>query len=233
MALILCIETATEVCSAALFDDGLLVHEKSIAEGNMHASHLHLLIQDIMLVAGIKPNAIKAVAVSKGPGSYTGLRVGVATAKGLCYALNIPLIAINTLQSLTYGFMQSNKVIPNQLFIPMLDAKRMEVYTAVFNNQLITVEPTKAEVIDENSFEKYTDRTVAFFGNGALKCKSILQKNFNGSLFLDFACNAKFMGSMAQQAYHKKEFESLSHFEPFYLKDFIATTPKNIFNKNK
>ncbi|MFN4082626.1 MAG: tRNA (adenosine(37)-N6)-threonylcarbamoyltransferase complex dimerization subunit type 1 TsaB [Bacteroidia bacterium] len=228
MALILCIETTTEVCSVAVFNGNELLYEKNFPDGNMHASHLHLLIDDVLKVAEVKLKYIKAIAVSKGPGSYTGLKVGVASAKGLCYALSVPLIAVDTLYSLTFGFNRQNNTQANSILIPMLDARRMEVYTAVFNNSTHLLEQTQAKIIDETSFATYSNNIVYFFGNGALKCKPVLQHVFNNASFNPFLCNAKYLGILAQQAYEKKMFEDLAYFEPFYLKDFVTTTPKKI-----
>lgn len=227
MNFILHIETTTHICSVALSKGNELIALKESDEERAHARILSFFIQEIMDENGIKPTDLKAVAVSKGPGSYTGLRIGVATAKGLCYALNIPLIAINTLKAMTNGII--NQGIAADLYVPMLDARRMEVYSAVFNPALDKIRKTEANIIDEHSFKEYLDKKICFFGTGAAKCKDVIIHE-NAFFVVDFNASAKDMVNLAFTKFLMKDFEDLAYFEPFYLKEFLATIPKkNIF----
>lgn len=226
MALILCIETATEICSVALADGGKIIAAEDLFEPNEHASKLHLLANNVLLRAQVSYQKLSAVAVSKGPGSYTGLRVGVAAAKGFCFALNIPLIGINTLYAMALGYADKKTPEASALLIPMIDARRMEVYTAAFNSSLQAIMPTEAHIVTPESFTNFNYNPIHIFGNGAAKCKQVLNnKNF---LITDFTCSATYMAMAANQAYKHKEFEELAYFEPYYLKDFITTTPKKL-----
>ncbi|MFZ4798279.1 MAG: tRNA (adenosine(37)-N6)-threonylcarbamoyltransferase complex dimerization subunit type 1 TsaB [Bacteroidia bacterium] len=230
MALILCIETATEICSVAIAKDGKTIALAEDTEGNNHASQLHILVQKALDIAQITLHDLNAVAVSKGPGSYTGLRVGVSSVKGYCYALQIPMIAINTLQSLANGYLSKNPTF-NGLICPMIDARRMEVYCALFNNQLEEILPTQAKIIDEHSFhEELQQDEIVFIGNGAKKCKEIISNNEQGMSNFEgnYSCNASFFSSLAQAAFDKKQFEDVAYFEPFYLKDFVGTVAKKL-----
>jgi tRNA threonylcarbamoyladenosine biosynthesis protein TsaB len=226
MAFILCIETATEVCSVALFDKNKLLVLNEITNGNMHASALTGLIQKTISEANITLKQLKAICVSKGPGSYTGLRVGVSTAKGLCYGLNIPLLSVNTLQGIVGVYRQQN---PSNKFVvcPMIDARRMEVYAAIFDYRLQELKPTEAVIINEKSFEKeLNEQQIVFIGNGASKCKSTIIHPH--AIFIDgIKCSTLGLGELAYQQYLENKFEDVAYFEPFYLKDFIGTTPKN------
>jgi len=227
MNFILHIETTTHICSVALSEGNKLIALKESDEERAHARILSSFIQDIMDENGIKPTDLKAVAVSKGPGSYTGLRIGVATAKGLCYALGIPLVAINTLEAMTNGII--NQGIASELYVPMLDARRMEVYSAVFNPALDTIRKTEANIIDENSFKDYLVKKICFFGTGAAKCKGVIIHP-NAFFMVDFNTSAKDIVALAYTKFLMKDFEDLAYFEPFYLKEFLATIPKkNIF----
>jgi len=227
MTLILCIETATEICSVAIAKDGITIALAEDTEGNNHASQLHILVQKALDIAQITLQDLNAVAVSKGPGSYTGLRVGVSSVKGYCYALQIPLIAINTLQSLANGYLSKNPTFSG-LICPMIDARRMEVYCALFNNKLDEVLPTQAKIIDDNSFrEELLENEIIFIGNGAVKCQGKFE--FKKSKFENgYVCNASFLSSLAQAAFDKKQFEDVAYFEPFYLKDFVGTVAKKL-----
>ena len=226
MAYILCLETATEICSVALLNNNVLIGLQESHEGNSHASQITLLIDKLLHDAKVEYKQLGAIAVSKGPGSYTGLRVGVSTAKGLCYALNIPLIAINTLESLAHNFiLTSNFQLPtSNFFCPMLDARRMEVYCAVFDEQMNDVKKTEAKIIDENSFNDLLESSsVYFFGSGSEKCKIITHPN---AVFIDdVKCSAASMLHLAFEKFEKKDFEDVAYFEPFYLKDFVGTKP--------
>ena len=234
MARILHIETTTHVCSVALTNSGQLVAERENKAGRSHASLLSYFIWEILSEEQIKPGDLEAISISEGPGSYTGLRIGVSTAKGLCYGAGIPLIAVNTLQSLAQGLfahMQSEGQQPGDdaLYVPMLDARRMEVYSAVLDNKNRFIRRVKAEIIDEYSFNQYLEgHLVYFFGNGSEKCREII-KHPNARFIDGIDPSAKHMATIAEKKYKKRQFEDLAYFEPFYLKDFIATTPrKNI-----
>ena len=214
---ILNIETSTKNCSVSLAKEGKTVTIKEIAEQNFtHSEKLHLFIDELIKKTGISYKDLSAVALSKGPGSYTGLRIGTSTAKGLCFALDIPLIAIDSLEILAK---QVN--LNDRLIIPMIDARRMEVYTAVFDQNHNKISETEALIVDENSFDKITQKTY-FIGDGAEKCKSILQReNF---IFLTEIIypSANEMSELSYQKFQQKAFEDTAYFEPFYLKEFFT-----------
>ncbi len=221
MSYILNIETATKNCSVALAKEGKTILCKEIAEeGYSHAERLHVFIEEIVKEAGITFSDLAAIAVSQGPGSYTGLRIGVSAAKGLCYALGIPLIAVDTLQTLA-----SQITVSDGLIIPMIDARRMEVYSAVFDVNHQNKRETQAEIIDDNSFQGY-DETLYFIGDCAAKCKSVLTKdNF---VFLENIKypSAKEMSRLSYEKYKISDPVDVAYFEPYYLKDFMITTSK-------
>ncbi len=226
MAFILALDTATEVCSVALFNQNKLVCMEEVAEGNTHANMLTTLIESVVKKAGITLQQLDAICVSMGPGSYTGLRVGVSTAKGLCYTLKKPLIAINTLQSMAQVFINQN---PNYtgLICPMIDARRMEVFAACYNTNLQEIAATQAVIVDENSFADILLKdTVAFIGNGAAKCQTTLT-HANAQFYTTIKCSASGLGQLAYSKFTQNAFEDVAYFEPFYLKDFVATTPKS------
>lgn len=234
MAMILNIETSTDVCSVALSKDGKPVIEKENKEGRSHASLLSYFIWQVFSEEQILTRDLDAVAISKGPGSYTGLRIGVSTAKGLCYGAGLPLISIHTLQSLTRGLLlslveEAEKPEADAVFIPLLDARRMEVYSAVMDRHGRFMRDVKAEVVDGASFEGWLqEHPVYFFGNGAEKCREVI-KHQNARFVGGVDLSAKFMAPLAEDIYQKGQFENVAYFEPFYLKDFVATTPrKNI-----
>jgi len=227
MAIILCIETATEICSVAIAKNGETIALIEDTTGNSHASKLHILVATALNEAYLEFSDLDAIAVSKGPGSYTGLRVGVSAAKGYCYALKIPLIAINTLQSLANGFWQLNNSFIG-LVCPMIDARRMEVYCAIYNNTLEEVLPTQAKIIDKESFtENYNQKSIIFIGNGAAKCQTTINLA-NAEFNTTIRCNASYLSKLAQQAYSKNQLEDVAYFEPYYLKDFIGTVAKKL-----
>lgn len=226
MATILQIETATPVCSVALSVNGETIVLKELAGQNIHASNLTLFIDEVLQMAQLNYAQLDAIAVSKGPGSYTGLRIGVSTAKGLCFALDKPLIAIGTLQMMASGFLQQH---PNYggLICPMIDARRMEVFTAVYNNKLKSLEAVNAKIIDDKSFILELDNNfVTFIGDGAAKCAPVLTHP-NAHFSADNFNSATYMSRLAHEAFTKGKFEDVAYFEPFYLKDFVFTTPKN------
>ncbi len=230
MSHILAIETATEACSVAVVTNGKVVASKTEVASNIHAAQLTLFIEEVMQQAAITYADLHAVAVSKGPGSYTGLRIGVATAKGLCFALDIPLLAVNTLQALAYQFAGQNKDLvskQNTLLCPMLDARRMEVYTAFYAPDLIEVKPTSADILDEQSYADYfASYNMVFFGNGAAKCKQLVSFAEKGIIIEYFTCNAEAVGVLAESNLAAGLVEDVAYFEPFYLKDFVVGVKK-------
>lgn len=221
MAYILQIETTTTNCSVALSNNGVTVAVKEISDGYSHAENLHVFIKDILESNNLKYSELKAIAVSKGPGSYTGLRIGVSTAKGLCFALDIPLIAIDTLQSLAIQVNESSGLI-----IPMLDARRMEAYTAVFDSSYTKLREVKAEILTEASFLEYLEEnTVYFIGNSVEKLENIL-KHKNAVFLKEVLPSANDMSSLVFDKFQQNEVEDVAYFEPYYLKDFIITPSK-------
>jgi len=228
MSLILCIETATPVCSVALVNDESIIPFKETRIKNSHAEVVTVFIQELLSGNGIEFSDLDAIAVSKGPGSYTGLRIGVSTAKGLCYALSLPLIAIPTLEVLTAGIINDYKSSDNKsvLFCPIIDARRMEVYSALYNSELELMREIKAEIIDKKSFAEYLEKgSLVFLGDGSLKCKGIIDHPnaiFSGHLYP----SATHMAALASKTFQNQQYENVAYFEPFYLKDFIPGIPK-------
>jgi len=219
---ILNIETSTKNCSVSISKDGKRLAIKELNNGNYsHAEVLHPFINAVLEEAKIKISELHAVSVSKGPGSYTGLRIGVSAAKGLCFAQNIPLISIETLTSLAHATKVENGVI-----IPMLDARRMEVYAAVYNSDYDQIREIKAEIIDKNSYSEYLEKgKVYFLGDGAEKCKEMI-KNSNAIFIDDIFPSANELCKLAYDKYKKNNIEDVAYFEPFYLKDFIVVPQK-------
>jgi tRNA threonylcarbamoyladenosine biosynthesis protein TsaB len=226
MSHILLIETATKVCSVGLLRNNQIIAMRE--DKSMQYSHSSLLtsfIQEAVKEAGIDFHQLDAVAVSKGPGSYTGLRIGVSVAKGICYALDVPLIAINTLQAMTVTAILKDKNHA-RYYVPMIDARRMEVYSAVYDAKLRELKETSADIIDENSFSSFLDKgKTAFFGDGASKCSDVI-KHENAMFFDDIFPGVRGLAKSAMEKYTNKQFEDLAYFEPFYLKDFVAGKPK-------
>ena len=223
MATILCLETATKNCSVSVGVDGslkALVEEYS--ENYSHAEQLHVFISRALEESSVSFEDVDAIAVSKGPGSYTGLRIGVSAAKGLCFALEVPLISIATLKSMATQLPAG----PNELIIPVLDARRMEVYASVFDENLREVRETKAEIINEDSFSEFANaKTIHLVGNGAEKCREILgERNFE--FHPQMIPSAKELVGLAHKKYEQKDFEDVAYFEPYYLKDFILQGKK-------
>lgn len=228
MSIILQIETATTVCSVALAKDGETIAVKELNERNIHAEVITLYVEALITNNGFTYDDIDAIAVSSGPGSYTGLRIGVSTAKGLCFALDKPLIAIETLESMTQGIIAQNQIEQGTLLCPMIDARRMEVYTALFDTQGNVVKPTSAEIIDEHSFnEQLKSQKILFFGDGAEKCSAVLGGNVNALFNTTFINSASHLTRKAAAKYAAAEFEHVAYFEPFYLKDFLVAQKKN------
>jgi len=223
MALRLYIETATTNCSVCIADDDEILYFKEENDKNYsHSEKLHVFIKEACTVAKIIPNNLAAIVVGKGPGSYTGLRIGVSTAKGLCFASDVPLMAIETLEILAQAIKISEGVI-----ISLLDARRMEVYSAIFNASYTQIRETKAEIITEDSFSEYLGKgKVYFIGNGAEKCKDII--THENAVFFDeiYFPSAKHMIPLGIEKHRNNDFEDVAYFEPYYLKDFVITKPK-------
>lgn len=227
MPLILAIETATEICSVSLIRDNEIIALRESEGNNEHSALLSTFIDEIMKQTGFQFQQLDAVAVSKGPGSYTGLRIGVSTAKGLCYALNKQLISVATLEAMAFQVVDSGKISENSDFqlCPMIDARRMEVYMAVFNSGMEEITSVKAEIINENSFSE-TQKKIFIFGNGAAKCLSVLEKNENVVLLPEINASSVSVAKLAVKKFEQSQFEDVAYFEPFYLKDFVAGIPK-------
>jgi tRNA threonylcarbamoyladenosine biosynthesis protein TsaB len=223
MSLILQIETATTVCSVALSENGSVLAYKELEQRNVHAEIITLFIDEVLKTNDKKYSDLNAIAVSCGPGSYTGLRIGISAAKGLCFALDIPLIAVETLEGMAGGMLSQNTIDNNTLLCPMIDARRMEVFTAVFNTKGDRVKPTSAEIIDENSFsDLLKTNKILFFGDGAVKCSDVLGSSPNAQIVPGFINSARYITKKATEKYAAKDFEDVAYFEPYYLKDFIA-----------
>ena len=222
MAIILNIETSTKNCSVSIADTGKIIAIKELNNGNYsHAEVLHPFIENILAQGSVSKDEIDAIAVSKGPGSYTGLRIGVSAAKGLSFALSVPLISIDTLTALSFAIS-----IDKGLIVPMLDARRMEVYSAIFDKQHQKIREIKAEIIDENSFLAALEQgEVHFLGDGAHKCKEIITHR-NAVFVDDMFPSSREMALLSYHKFKKNDFEDLAYFEPFYLKDFIVIPEK-------
>jgi len=238
MASILCLETSTEVCSVALSVDGIVRGEREDKSGRNHALMLTCFVEEVMKKEGISFANLDAIAVSGGPGSYTGLRIGVSTAKGLCYAAGLPLIAIPSLEAMAHKVIHDapRYGLPadeSMLYCPMIDARRMEVYAAIYNQQMHIVRNIQADIVDHLSFtDLLLHQKVVFFGNGADKCKSSIQHP--NALFLDhITTSASYMAVPAETAFQTSAFVDVAYYEPYYLKDFVATIPsRNIFHSS-
>jgi len=221
MTYILNIETATKNCSVSLSKNGQTVVIKEVSEEQFsHAEKLHLFIKEVLSSEGISLENLNSVAVSKGPGSYTGLRIGVSAAKGLCYALNIPLIAVDTLAVLAEKISVNSGIV-----VPMIDARRMEVFTQMFSKEYSPLSVAEALIVDETSFADITE-DVHLIGDGALKCKTVLTDdkfNFHEDVIYP---SANEMSRISYKKYVENTFEDVAYFEPYYLKDFMLTTKK-------
>jgi tRNA threonylcarbamoyladenosine biosynthesis protein TsaB len=230
MAVILGIETATSICSAALVKDGEVLAIRESVGSREHSAELTGYIEDVFMDARLTYAQVDAIAVSMGPGSYTGLRIGVSTAKGLCYALDKPFIAIDTLKSLAWMAMQEckkiGKITQNIVLCPMLDARRMEVYTAMFDRELQLIEAVNAHIVSEDSFNKYEGKEILYFGEGASKCTSVFASKSNLSFIDGISLSAEAICMLAQTEFENSNFADVAYCEPFYLKDFIAGKPR-------
>ncbi len=231
MALILCIETGTDICSVGLVRDGELLSLRESDQGRDHAKRVAVFVDELLKENDVRPEELDAVAVGKGPGSYTGLRIGVSFAKGLCYALGKPLIAIGSLDALVAVAREDFEAgiidveqWDKALLCPMVDARRMEVYTSIFDSEGNPLTEVVAEVVDSDSFAQMrsTSRPFVIFGNGAAKCHQLLE----GSQLINVTPSSRGLARLAQEAYEESRFEDVAYFEPFYLKDFVVTQSK-------
>jgi tRNA threonylcarbamoyladenosine biosynthesis protein TsaB len=231
MVLILIIETSTEVCSVSIIKDGILFDLIESEDGQNHAHLVTVFAEELLSRNNLHSSELNAIAVSKGPGSYTGLRIGASTAKGICYAANIPLIAVGTLEAMAkhvalnkneFGISEDKPV----LFCPMIDARRMEVFSMLLDGNGAILNPITAEIIDDSFLaNELRDKQVVFFGNGSAKCEKFI-KSSNALFLNNIKASAKHMTELVWEAYNNNQFEDVAYFEPFYLKDFVATVSK-------
>lgn len=229
MSCILHIETSTNVCSVAVSQDGECIFDKEDFSGPNHAERLGEYVDEALSFADSHAIPVDAVAVSSGPGSYTGLRIGVSMAKGICYGRNIPLLSVPTLELLSVPVLLGHDEIEDDALIcPMLDARRMEVYAAVYNRALQPVRLIQADVVDADTYKEWLDRhPVYFFGNGAAKCMETINHP-NAHFIKDIVPLAKWMFPLAEKKMAKGETEDVAYFVPFYLKDFVAKMPSKM-----
>lgn len=227
MAIILNIETATAVCSVTLSQDGRVLQQQISDKQNVHSELLTVFIEEVMQRAKVDFDTLDAIAVSEGPGSYTGLRIGASVAKGLCYSLEIPLITVSTLQAMAHG-MSKTHADEKALYCPMIDARRMEVYTALYDFSGKTIVDVSAQVIDTLSFQKLlSQQKIIFGGDGVAKCIGVI--NVPNALFIDnFIHISEWMAPLSEEKLQKKQFVDIAYFEPFYLKEFVGSKPKKI-----
>jgi tRNA threonylcarbamoyladenosine biosynthesis protein TsaB len=225
MPFLLAIESATKNCSVAIFENEKLLHFKEInSDEYLHAEKLTLFIEEVLTKVSFTLKKIDGIILSKGPGSYTGLRIGTSIAKGLCYSLEIPLISISSLKSMALAI--SNKK-DYKFYCPMIDARRMEVFASIYDESNNEVREIRADVVDEFTYSEYLEDKVLFLGNGALKCRSIIKSN-NAS-FIEIFPSAKDFGVLGFEKFVKKDFEDLAYYEPYYLKDFVPGVKKRRF----
>lgn len=229
MSCILHVETSTKVCSVAVTEDGAVLFEKTDLNGPSHAVQLGVFVDEALSYIDNHGIPFDAVAVSCGPGSYTGLRIGVSMAKGICYGRELKLIAIPTLEVLCVPVLLYHEELPEDaLLCPMIDARRMEVYAAIYDRALRTVRPIGADIVDENSYLEYLEQyPVYFFGDGASKCREKITHP-NAHFLPDIVPLAKYMGPLAEKAVANGRYEDVAYFEPFYLKEFVASKPKKL-----
>lgn len=226
MAVILNIETSTKVCSVGLAIDGTIKVLKESHVANSHSELITLYSEEVINESGFSFADIDAIAVSMGPGSYTGLRIGVSTAKGFCFAINKPLIAIPTLKAMAAGMIE---LVSDDdcLVCPMIDARRMEVYTSIFDKGLQTIQKTEAIIIDSKSFDEFLKKKKVYFGgDGAAKCIEAFTHQKNAIVMDSFHPSVNSMSRLSEEKFQLQQFEDVAYFEPFYLKDFVAGVPK-------
>lgn len=228
MAIILNIETSSPVCSVCLAKDGKMLGMKETSEEKSHASLLTVFVNELLDENNLKITDLDAVSVSEGPGSYTGLRIGVSTAKGICFGIDKPLIAISTLDALAYAV--SKNISEKVLLCPMIDARRMEIYTTFYNSKAERISEIMPVIVDENSFlDELKNNKIVMFGSGAEKCKSVFKTNVE---FIDnITPSSSCMCQLSEKAFKENKFVDVAYFEPFYLKEFMVTTSKkeNLF----
>lgn len=225
MPLILNIETATTLCSVSIAKAGKVLAIKEMNAGYTHAENLHVFIEEILKQTRKTTKDLNAIAVSAGPGSYTGLRIGVSAAKGLAFALQIPLIAVNTLQTMASAAIQQKE--SDILFCPMLDARRMEVYTAIFDKELNTIKETSPQIISVEDLSFFnTGKPICFFGDGMVKCKDILKQIPQSSFIDNITPSSSALAELSYQKHKKAQFEDVAYFEPLYLKNFLINGGK-------
>lgn len=230
MALILCIETGTDICSVGLSRDGELISLRESDEGRDHAKRVGVFVDELLRENDVAPDELDAIAVGMGPGSYTGLRIGVSFAKGMCYGLQIPLVAVGSLDALAAVAIEDNEAgildVENwddAILCPMVDARRMEVYTRLFNAKGEPVSEVKAEIVTEESFAEWRkDRQLVIFGNGAAKCCEVLPD----ATLVNITPSARGLARLAEQRLQEGKTEDIAYFEPFYLKDFVVIPSK-------
>ena len=223
MALLLAIETTTKNCSVALFENSnLLECKEQNSNDYSHAECLTFFIEEVVRKLDITLKEIDGIILSKGPGSYTGLRIGTSTAKGLCYSLDIPLISISTLKAMAYGM---SKKEDYKFYCPMIDARRMEVFSSIFDQSNNEVREIRADIVDEYTYAQFLQEKVLFFGDGASKCKTIID-NANAYFMDGVFPSAKDMGVLGSERFANSYFEDVAYFEPYYLKDFVAGLKK-------
>lgn len=230
MALILCIETGTDICSVGLSRDGELISLRESDEGRDHAKRVGVFVDELLRENGVAPDELDAIAVGMGPGSYTGLRIGVSFAKGMCYGLQIPLVAVGSLDALAAVAIEDNEAgildVENwddAILCPMVDARRMEVYTRLFNAQGEPVSEVSAEIVTEESFAEWRkEKQLVIFGNGAAKCCEVLPD----ATYINITPSARGLARLAEQRLQEGKTEDIAYFEPFYLKDFVVIPSK-------
>ncbi|HMR17721.1 MAG TPA: tRNA (adenosine(37)-N6)-threonylcarbamoyltransferase complex dimerization subunit type 1 TsaB [Sphingobacterium sp.] len=223
---ILHIDTATEVCSVSLSKGADHLDSIETPEPNQHAAKLTSFVEEILERHCLSSRDLAAVSVSMGPGSYTGLRIGVSTAKGLCYGLDIPLIGINTLEIMYAGYKNTYGQTEDTLYCPMIDARRMEVYMSIWNEEGKIILPTTAKIIAEDSFIEYSEQSLLLFGSGAHKFEELFDANPDITIDTRYVHSSRHMCHLSWQRFLAQNFKDLIYFEPFYLKEFVATTPK-------
>ncbi|RRD02541.1 tRNA (adenosine(37)-N6)-threonylcarbamoyltransferase complex dimerization subunit type 1 TsaB [Prevotella sp. OH937_COT-195] len=228
MSCILSIETSTEVCSVAMSENGQCIFKQEDHSGPNHAVSLGVFIDEALSFTDNHTIPLGAVAVSCGPGSYTGLRIGVSMAKGVCYGRNVPLLAVPTLKVMSVPVLLNHEIEDDALLCPMIDARRMEVYSAIYDRALKEQRETRADIVDADTYREYLDsRPVYFFGNGAAKCMETINHP-NARLIEGIEPLAKYMFPIAERKWVTEEFEDVAYYVPYYLKDFVAKTPKKL-----
>ncbi|MES2627575.1 MAG: tRNA (adenosine(37)-N6)-threonylcarbamoyltransferase complex dimerization subunit type 1 TsaB [Bacteroidota bacterium] len=228
MSLILSLDTTTKVCSVAIHSGGRLLNlQESRDDDYTHAEKLNVFIEKALKETGLKPAQLDAVAIAGGPGSYTGLRIGASSAKGLCYALSKPLISIDPLEALALAC-KENFLSGQELIFPMIDARRDEVFMSVFDAQLNRVEETSAQIIDQQFFDKYPDKTCILAGDGAAKFQSLFSEHPLITVLPDCLASAVYIGRLAEEKFRNSAFEDLAYYEPFYGKEFKTTVSKKL-----